>query len=47
VKKAAAERWIAALNAEGSFGEWGYLVAKHPTEFRKTLDQVAKELVSQ
>jgi len=32
VKRAAAERWVAAVNAEGSFGHWAYRIAKKTTE---------------
>lgn len=32
VKRAAAERWVAAVNAEGSYGRWAYRVAKKTTE---------------
>jgi len=32
VKRAAAERWVAAVNAEGSFGHWQYKIVKQPTE---------------
>ena len=32
VKRAAAERWVAAVNAEGSYGQWVYRIAKKPTE---------------
>jgi type III restriction enzyme len=32
VKRAAAERWVAAVNAEGSYGAWRYALAKKPTE---------------
>ena len=28
VKRQAAERWVAALNAEGSYGQWRYRLAK-------------------
>lgn len=28
VKKAAAERWVAAVNSEGTFGRWQYAIAK-------------------
>ncbi len=31
-KRAAAERWVAAVNAEGSYGTWCYAVVKKPTE---------------
>ena len=32
VKRAAAERWVAAVNAEGSYGRWAYRIAKKTTE---------------
>ena len=32
VKRAAAERWVAAVNAEGSFGRWQYALVKDPTD---------------
>ena len=32
VKKAAALRWVNAVNAEGSFGRWSYAVAKKPSD---------------
>jgi type III restriction enzyme len=32
VKRAAAERWVAAVNAEGGFGRWAYRIAKKTTE---------------
>jgi type III restriction enzyme len=41
-KKAAAERWVKAVNAEGSFGEWDYRVTKAPTEVRAILDASAR-----
>lgn len=28
VKRAAAERWVAAVNADGTYGRWRYAVAK-------------------
>jgi type III restriction enzyme len=28
VKRAAAERWVAAVNADGTYGHWQYAVAK-------------------
>ena len=30
VKRAAAERWVAAVNADGSFGRWRYRLVKNP-----------------
>lgn len=32
VKRAAAERWVAAVNAEGSYGTWRNVLAKKPTD---------------
>jgi type III restriction enzyme len=40
IKRAAAERWVKAVNTEGSFGEWIYRVAKKPTEVQGIIDQV-------
>jgi type III restriction enzyme len=37
VKRAAAERWVAAVNADGSYGKWVYRVAKKPTEVTNIL----------
>ncbi|MEI8190184.1 MAG: type III restriction endonuclease subunit R, partial [candidate division NC10 bacterium] len=36
VKRAAAERWVAAVNADGSYGRWQYAVAKKVPE----IDQI-------
>ena len=41
VKRQAAERWVAAVNAEGSFGEWAYAIAHEPSEVRTILDELA------
>jgi type III restriction enzyme len=32
VKRAAAERWVGAVNAEGSYARWAYRIAKKTTE---------------
>ena len=32
VKRAAAERWVAAVNADGTYGVWRYRLAKKPAE---------------
>lgn len=32
VKKAAAERWVDAVNADGTYGRWRYTIAKKTTE---------------
>jgi type III restriction enzyme len=38
VKRAAADRWVAAVNAEGSYGRWDYSMAKKVSEVRAILD---------
>jgi type III restriction enzyme len=42
VKAAAAERWVAAVNAEGSFGRWAYGIVRKPTEVSATLASAAR-----
>lgn len=32
IKRGAAERWVQAVNAEGSFGTWSYRIAKQVSE---------------
>jgi type III restriction enzyme len=44
VKRAAAERWVNAVNAEGSFGRWAYAMARKPTEVAGKIDGVMTEL---
>ncbi|MBM3778353.1 MAG: type III restriction endonuclease subunit R [Acidimicrobiia bacterium] len=38
VKAAAAERWVAAVNADGGMGTWRYAVARKVEEVRRLLD---------
>ena len=42
VKRAAADRWVSAVNADGRYGRWQYAVARRPEEVRKRLDAAAK-----
>ena len=42
VKRAAAERWVAAVNADGTYGRWKYKVAKKPEEVRDLIADAAK-----
>jgi type III restriction enzyme len=37
IKRSAAERWVQAVNSEGSYGEWAYRIAKKPTDIPKLL----------
>ena len=41
VKRAAALRWVDAVNADGNFGRWDYKVAKHPGEVVGILHSMA------
>jgi type III restriction enzyme len=41
VKRAAAERWVSAVNADGSYGRWIYAVAKRMTEINDIIDGAA------
>jgi type III restriction enzyme len=41
VKREAAERWVSAVNADGSFGRWRYVMARKPSEVRSLLDAAA------
>jgi len=38
VKKAAAERWVSAVNSDGRYGQWSYVVVKEPGKVRAALD---------
>jgi type III restriction enzyme len=38
VKAAAARRWAVAVNAEGSFGTWGYAILRDPKETVELMD---------
>jgi type III restriction enzyme len=42
VKKAAALRWCAAVNADGRHGEWRYELAGDPAEVRRSLDRAGR-----
>jgi len=35
---AAAERWVAAVNADGTFGTWRYALARKIAQVRQILD---------
>jgi type III restriction enzyme len=42
VKIAAANRWVGAVNAEGSFGTWCYAIARNPNRVPHTIDEMAQ-----
>ncbi len=41
VKRAAAERWVAAVNAEGSYGKWAFRMLRSPAEVPAVLANLA------
>ena len=41
VKSAAAQRWVDAVNAEGSFGNWSFALTRNPNEIPSILDAAA------
>jgi type III restriction enzyme len=40
VKRAAAERWVAAVNADGTYGRWGYAMVKKMSEITGLIDSL-------
>jgi len=40
VKRGAAERWVAAVNADGTYGTWRYALVKRPTEVSGVLSGI-------
>jgi len=41
VKTAAAERWVAAVNADGSYGRWSYVMVKKPEAVVQAIEAAA------
>lgn len=41
VKKAAAERWMSAVNSKGTFGRWQYAIARKPEDISKLMTRLA------
>lgn len=42
VKKQAAERWVAAVNAEGSYGQWCYRMATSAGQIDGMVQEMAR-----
>jgi type III restriction enzyme len=40
VKRAAAERWVNAVNADGTYGTWRYALVRKPTEVSGVLSGI-------
>ena len=43
VKRAAANRWVDAVNADGTYGKWLYKIARKPTETSENIAVAARE----
>ena len=41
VKIAASQRWVDAVNADGSFGAWEYALTHNPNEIPSIIDRAA------
>jgi type III restriction enzyme len=44
VKKAAAERWVNAVNSDGGYGRWSYTIARKPEEVDACIDAAIEAL---
>lgn len=44
VKAQAAQRWVDAVNAEGSFGRWGYTIVRDPKETAAVVEAMVGEM---
>lgn len=44
VKRAAAERWVKAVNADGTFGHWQYAIARGPEEVARCIDEACRHI---
>ena len=42
-KYAAAEKWVRAVNHNGGFGRWAFLVCKDPNRVRDMLEELARK----
>jgi type III restriction enzyme len=47
IKKAAAERWVSAVNADGSFGLWLYRMVSTPEQVRDCITAAARDAARQ
>ncbi|MGI8496254.1 MAG: BPTD_3080 family restriction endonuclease [Gemmatimonadaceae bacterium] len=46
VKRDAAERWVRAVNADGRYGQWRFVMAKSVSEVPRLIDAAAGQLVT-
>ena len=42
VKKAAAERWVNAINADGKYGKWLFRMVRRPLEVSQCIDSALR-----
>ncbi len=42
VKEQAAQKWVEAVNADGTYGAWRYALVGKPTDVRKCIEQAAR-----
>ena len=42
VKTQAAERWVRAVNADGSYGEWRYAISRDTNEIPSLIEEHAR-----
>jgi hypothetical protein len=47
VKKGAAERWVAAVNAEASYGQWRYTMLKKTTDVPDAITGIVSSLTAE
>ena len=45
VKAAAAKRWVAAVNADGTYGRWAYRIVRKPTEVSEVINSLVQSPV--
>jgi type III restriction enzyme len=44
VKRAAAERWVAAVNADGTYGRWAYAITRRSTEINQIIENICSNV---
>jgi type III restriction enzyme len=47
IKQAAAQRWVAAVNAEGSYGNWQYVMTRKTSEVTAIISKAAENTMIQ
>jgi hypothetical protein len=47
VKRAAAERWVAAVNAEDSYGSWAFALVKKTTDVSEAITKIVSSFTAE